>query len=317
MKRATIAGSILLASGIVWTSSQRQTDHLSYRIGNQQASLSEHQQALSHLRDQVEVAEARSTQVRAVLDSLRQEAEHISPEVLGALAQLRTGALKELPDNWRSILGGSWDASSTYVLIPKDSVAPAFSHTTIRRGDEWFGMTPFAVAALGLKTEQADWIGHWGTNLVASAKEWVQESFQRGETGDGVLFRYVIPPSSAGFNRMVERYNSVLAAEIGADRAKLVNELLLVGHRLLPSYVAVSGIELTVSRNSEGKLVYQYLERTVFSKPSSDPHRPKVYRETGEISSSDQHLPRVLPMLVPGGWGSVLSQEGIALPNDK
>jgi hypothetical protein len=177
-----------------------------------------------------------------------------------------------------------------------------------RRGDERFGMTPVAIAALGLDSEQADWIGRWGTNFVASTTEWAKASLQHGEPGEGVLFRYVIPPSSAEFNRMVESHQSVLADALGADRAKLVDELLLLDVQTVDARLAASGAELAVSRGSDGKVRYQILQATAVSKP---------YRETGEVSSPDQKMPVVFRMLFPGGWGQLLSSKGIVLSTEK
>ena len=308
MKRATIAVSILLASGIVWASSRRQGDHLSHQIDDQRGVLSERQHAAAALHERTRLAKSRSARDSASLVSLRQEAEHVSPEILSLLEHFRTGASKEPPENWRTVLEATWDASSTHVLVPKDSIKPALSSTMLRRSDEWFGMTPVAIAALGLESEQADWIGHWGTNLTVSATEWVLGKLRRNDPGSEAVLHYAVSPCSSEFNRMVESHKSLLAEAIGAERAKLVGELLLVDHRVLDGRLASAGTELSVSKGPDGKLSYQFLQGTVSAKP---------YRESGEVASLDQPLPVVFRTLFPGGWSEILSQEGVVLSKDK
>lgn len=308
MKRATIVVFILLASGIVWASSQRQVDRLSQRIDSQRAVVAEHRRNVSKLQGRVEVVEPSSLRVKASLETLRQESEHVSPEALSLLEQLRTGDFRELPGNWRTVLEGTWDASSTHVLLPKQAVKPALSGTMVYRMGRWSGMTPVAVAALGLKPEQADWIEHWGTNLVTSATDWTRGRLLRSEPGDGVLFGYAISPDSTELNQLMGKYKSALADAIGADRSKLVSELLLVDLRLSDARFAASGAELTVSKERDGTLHCQFLQGTVIATP---------HRESFEVTSLDQPFPVVFSSLFPGGWAELLAKEGISLPAGK
>ena len=106
---------------------------------------------------------------------------------------------------------------------------------------------------------------------------------------------------------MTEKQKSVLTDAIGADRAKLVSDLLFVDLRVSDAKYAAAGAELMVSKGPDGKLSYQFLQGTVSAKP---------YRESGEVASLDQPLPVVFQTLFPGGWSEILFQEGIVLSKD-
>jgi hypothetical protein len=125
MKRFLIVSLILLGSGLIWSRCQNLVALASEQIEDRKATLALQQHTVDGLMDQVRAAEKTGRQSQAALETVRQAADHLTPDVLSLLEQFRTGSLKELPENWRTILGGSWDASSTYVLIPKVSVKPA------------------------------------------------------------------------------------------------------------------------------------------------------------------------------------------------